>query len=570
MRISKIHIKNFRNLRDVILNDLGNTVVLIGKNSSGKSNLLEALYLVFCRFNFVEPSPLGAIAGIDQNLWHNYETKNPIEITIELEFDPNECEEIFPRDVLDILKNRVPDHYSKVTFCRVLDFEAGWRTAYVKWADTMIVRDNKLVTPNDFCNSFSMRTSIEAKATSPILESEGAKMIGKLTAGLQERIKGKFRMARVSRDSVERSSEVVEGTRIVNADTLQMLRSLGQSHERGDIQKWTDIEEIVETFSSMRLDARGNEIFAKRDNLYFAVHLIGGGDQEILNLENFLLHSETAVVAIEELEMHLHPQLIKRVLKLVKESARNSQVFLSTHSPTIIQNTDARCLWIAKTEGKETRFLNVHTEKLENVLAESEISIPDLLFAERILLVNGVLEKVMLPILARNLGVDPDAFLIVPLTLRLEETGGKLSLLKRRLPRQHRALSLRAWNDFSRGINTPLFLLLYEDVRSEVEMLIGKGSLKLRNCAILTTSLIDYTPLETVMNVLNENYGLHLNIKDITAGSPRIHDIEAMLTRHGKLHPEWMTAIAQKAALKMSKETIPNEVKMLFEEMMKC
>ena len=46
MKISRLIIKNYRNLKDVDI-FLGETVVLIGENNSGKSNLLRAVTLPF-------------------------------------------------------------------------------------------------------------------------------------------------------------------------------------------------------------------------------------------------------------------------------------------------------------------------------------------------------------------------------------------------------------------------------------------------------------------------------------------------------------------------------------------
>ena len=46
MKISRLIIKNYRNLKDIDI-CLGETVVLIGENNSGKSNLLRAVTLPF-------------------------------------------------------------------------------------------------------------------------------------------------------------------------------------------------------------------------------------------------------------------------------------------------------------------------------------------------------------------------------------------------------------------------------------------------------------------------------------------------------------------------------------------
>lgn len=46
MKISRLIIKNYRNLKDIDI-CLGETVVLVGENNSGKSNLLRAVTLPF-------------------------------------------------------------------------------------------------------------------------------------------------------------------------------------------------------------------------------------------------------------------------------------------------------------------------------------------------------------------------------------------------------------------------------------------------------------------------------------------------------------------------------------------
>ena len=45
MRISRVRIDNYRNLRHVDV-ELGNIVALIGENNSGKSNFLRALSIL--------------------------------------------------------------------------------------------------------------------------------------------------------------------------------------------------------------------------------------------------------------------------------------------------------------------------------------------------------------------------------------------------------------------------------------------------------------------------------------------------------------------------------------------
>lgn len=66
MKISSIHIRNYRNLEEVILHT-NQIVILIGDNNSGKSNILRALTLPFIH---------DEIGGISKNLgWHDINSK---------------------------------------------------------------------------------------------------------------------------------------------------------------------------------------------------------------------------------------------------------------------------------------------------------------------------------------------------------------------------------------------------------------------------------------------------------------------------------------------------------------
>jgi hypothetical protein len=170
----------------------------------------------------------------------------------------------------------------------------------------------------------------------------------------------------------------------------------------------------------------------------------------------------------------------------------------------------------------------------------------------------------MLPILAKNVGIDPDSFSIVPLKLKPHRQKKFLSFLRREVAREY---YLSTWVAFSKKTHIPLFLLLYKAAKKEVETLVREGSLKARNYSILPMAIENYIPVETLVNVLNENYGLHLNVTDIDARKPRMAETERILATWKKLHPGWKTLIAEKAAEKMLKEKIPNEVKMLFENM---
>lgn len=71
MKIEKIEIKNFRSLHDVIIYPK-DILALVGRNNSGKSNIIKALELFF----------EGTVRLVNSECYHNHETGNPIEILV--------------------------------------------------------------------------------------------------------------------------------------------------------------------------------------------------------------------------------------------------------------------------------------------------------------------------------------------------------------------------------------------------------------------------------------------------------------------------------------------------------
>ena len=563
MRISKIHIENFKSLKDVTLNGLGDIVFLVGKNSSGKTNLLEALFMFFNYFNFIEPSPVSPITEFGSDMWYDLENRRPIDITLCLKFGATECDEIFPAEALKIVRERFPKLYTQVTLCRrIIDVKTGWRTEYVNWVDIPLVSDNKLVDPAAFCKSLTVHP---LTTTMPFPRSTAAKILGKVTRNLQERVKGKFGLAKVTRDSTERPSKIVMRAPILGAETCKMLCFLKKSGKHSDEVRVSEIEDNFENTSHFKVEIREGEIFARKHDLSLPIRLIGGGNQEALILEHFLTHKDS-IMAIEEVEMHLHPRLIMQFLRTVNAVSANVQIFLTTHSPAVIDWSDVGNVWIARVHGKETKFTGFGDgEEMKNMLSELDLPVSNILYADKILLVEGLLEKTMLPIFAENMGMDPGSFSIIQITPKIKRPRGFLAFFRKKPSREYR---LRIWIDVARKAEIPLYILLHKEAENEVEELIKDGSLAKLNCAILSEGIEEQIPVETLVSVLNENYQLNLNIQNMYKHQIRMVDVERILRKKKKMHLGWKKLVAKKAAEKMPSEKIPIQVKKLFGSML--
>ena len=90
MRVKHLRVQNFTSLVDVDLRDLPNLVVLIGKNSSGKSNLIDALALLFFELGADAQRELGTAEEFEHLFpGHNTQTDHAprISATVDLTLD---------------------------------------------------------------------------------------------------------------------------------------------------------------------------------------------------------------------------------------------------------------------------------------------------------------------------------------------------------------------------------------------------------------------------------------------------------------------------------------------------
>lgn len=76
----------------------------------------------------------------------------------------------------------------------------------------------------------------------------------------------------------------------------------------------------------------------KERGAWFSAHLISEGTLRVLGLLAVLLsHPPGTVVALEEPENGVHPSRLHLIADMLRSAARNRQLLLSTHSPTLAE-----------------------------------------------------------------------------------------------------------------------------------------------------------------------------------------------------------------------------------------
>lgn len=132
-----------------------------------------------------------------------------------------------------------------------------------------------------------------------------------------------------------------------------------------------------------------------------------------------------SLFAIEEPENHLSPFFLTRIIDQVRSLTKNSasQALITSHSPAVLSRVDPKEIRYCRQDPKK-RTSTVRKIKLPLAAEEAAkfvrgalLAYPELYFARFVVLVEGDSERIVLPALARSLGlaIDPAFVAIVPL-----------------------------------------------------------------------------------------------------------------------------------------------------------
>lgn len=118
---------------------------------------------------------------------------------------------------------------------------------------------------------------------------------------------------------------------------------------------------------------------------------IGSGYKSIANIIINTLGENYNIILIDEIENHLHPNLIRTLIREIRNIS-NTLVICTTHSAVVLN--ESKMEEIIDINGKEILDLNEETRKKLNIFLHTERS--ELLLSDNIILVEGYSEELLL------------------------------------------------------------------------------------------------------------------------------------------------------------------------------
>lgn len=368
MYVKQLIIKNFRNLKEINLYNLQNLLILIGENSSGKTNILEALDLFFNHFDYPHEQNKETLTSDNCYLWFDMNTDGVIEFQV-------------------ILGGLSGTQTKKLAEATNVKQQKGDLTIN----RSIVLRDNNVVYCNDLIQWGAV--SVRKSETGYSIESEFEFEANAFVQTIIENIlKNTFTYVPLSRGTELRTAH---GS-VLTPEVKQELVSKGGDNNPRKVKEWNKTRQTYRDkgWTPGQLECRGSQLSIQYGTTPILYELEGAGCQALFNLLR-VIEMSGQLIAIEEPENHLHPKLQKTFIGAVKELiGRQKQVFLSTHSPFIFDLVNLSSIWFVYKDGLESKVCNVSSlEDISNILQQLGVKPSDLLLANGILVVEGPTDK---------------------------------------------------------------------------------------------------------------------------------------------------------------------------------
>ncbi len=461
MRVRSLTVSNYKTLRDVTIADIGGVCAFVGPNNSGKSNILDAL-------NFLHHgATAGLKAALDQRGGYTAilrrkgtdPTANSVDLRITAELGSAERDILLSAAGLDRAQSGHARVYESGFLKEVVyrlymtgdPFQGG---AVVETLDT-----HDIVTP---------------AATIPVVrrQKQGSSNVTRSTNHLHDRIRavvsgsrfgenlsgdgdapldgmplcfadmthppGRLENAllRLFSDSVKhwswlspfsniQSESRPSGTRLLAPDAGNLTDFVNSLHANfpDKFAAFADhvrrvLPNVPSILTPISMEVTTIAIPDEKGAAQYTLkHLSAGTKGVIASLALLHMADEDSLVMMEEPETHLHPRAIRDMVNVFLEiqRQRNLQIFLTTHSPTVLMGFGLDdIILVSRDDTGDSKYERVSSDNVAAVIDQLGIRPCDVLEHELVIFVEGHFDEAIFKAFGAKLGVDLSRICWVP------------------------------------------------------------------------------------------------------------------------------------------------------------
>lgn len=464
MKLKKIYIKNFRSIKEQAITDIGSALLLVGKNNSGKSAILNAIRLFFGQYSIKEDDfhrsentlEIICIFNLDDGYLNNFVFDSKIggdkipssasefdSFKVGTHYEPNTFtqykeirQEIFQHSLEEIIENHaeaihiwrkcIERRYGIVQGQCELKLIINKETLKKEFfsSNDQEVKDIEKLLPLlafiDDDRNFSEEESGKTKTITNDLF--GNYIIRNPSTVIQCLNCGDIGCEQCMELILQKSVDELEVEdlekllkRKVKTQSLDVSSTVSDFFQRNYNENYrVEFEPHSDINKSLSISTK---IFDNNIERMVDLANVGAGVRSIyilslLQAYHEISNSNNIIFIIEEPEIYLHPSLQKEMSLTLFELSRNTQVIFTTHSPLMLKNFELdqiRKVYI--NENSETRITNTN---LPEIFKEIGYSTEDVIDVDFVIFLEGKDDKERLDyIINKFYDIDSNKVLLI-------------------------------------------------------------------------------------------------------------------------------------------------------------
>ena len=402
MKISYIHIKNFKSIRDLEIKEVENALILVGKNNTGKTVAIDAIRLVMGDYELKK---------------HHYnEEDKSISIEMKVEFDEEDLFLFHSKGIVskykryDLwekeFKEKLPSFQDgvisftcTVTPDGVKKYSDGYKknNVHIKSILPTVYHIDHLRNLDSIQNDvfrFYDKDSLTQLKDNACIFDHGKKC------------NRCFNCIGVINKKEPEQLTVFETTRLLEYKLFNMnINAFSEKlnryfHANGSPSRDIHFEVNFDVEKMFQIEAK---VYNRDRETIGSIHTLSEGLRSIYALsllEAYVAEENTlpAIIMVEDPEIYLHPQLQKVASEILFRLSKKNQVIFSTHSPNLIFNFSSKQIKQVMLD-KEYYTVIKEDPDVDEILDDLGYNANDLMNVSFVFIVEGKQDGNRLPLL---------------------------------------------------------------------------------------------------------------------------------------------------------------------------
>lgn len=408
MNITKLYIKNFKSIRSMTLENLENALILVGKNSTGKTVVLDAIRAVGGSYR-IEPEDFR-------------EGHPPVCIQVELEISEEDLISFQSQGLVS--RYRRFDAWEKDFRKKLPSWQNGILsfTYQAKWNGEILYSDGykknnpyiREIFPQIYYIDTQRNLGQFQRDLLLWMEDDLIKQMRSdcCIFDRSKRCRHCFECMGVIARKTADEMNAFEAAKLLDYKLYQLNLDGFSKKLNENFRKNGGQEEIRYSMNRdmERMLSVTAEMYLPGQNLTQPIGKMGKGMRSVYMLSLLETYAQgesrnPGIIVVEEPEIFLHPQMQKVAGEILYRLSKKNQVIFSTHSPNLLSNFNTRQIRQVVLDEEGCSVIRERTD-LGRILDDLGYTAVDLMNVDFVFIVEGKQDKSRLPMLIRKYYTD--------------------------------------------------------------------------------------------------------------------------------------------------------------------